>query len=98
MRTGDRPAEDHAPDPAAARTTEEFVLLLRLLKVWAGDPSLAVLGRRTGHPTSTLSDALNPRRHRLPPVELVRDFVLACGRTADEAERWTGVPISRTRR
>jgi hypothetical protein len=68
-------------------SVDEFVGFLRLLKVWAGDPSFVELQRRCGVPTSTLADAVNPRRPQLPRLETVRAFVLACGAGADLA-RW----------
>ncbi|MDR3036244.1 MAG: transcriptional regulator, partial [Kitasatospora sp.] len=49
-----------------------------MVKLRAGDPSLAELRRRTGIPVSTLYDALNPDRRRLPSLELVRALVRAC--------------------
>ncbi|WP_217549491.1 NB-ARC domain-containing protein [Streptomyces sp. GbtcB6] len=66
----------------------DFVRALRAVKLWAGDPSLEVLYRRTGVATSTLSDALNPQRRRLPSLELVRSLVLACGANAVQAAQW----------
>lgn len=35
-----------APDPAQARTLDEFALQLRSLKVWAGNPSITVITQR----------------------------------------------------
>ncbi|QDO03793.1 hypothetical protein FNV65_53910 [Streptomyces sp. S1A1-8] len=66
----------------------DFVRGLRSIKFWAGDPSLEVLYRRTGVATSTLSDALNPQRRRLPSLELVRSLVRACGANAVQAAQW----------
>lgn len=90
-------AEDHEtaparaggsmPDPALARTASEFVAYLRLLKVWAGDPSFMELRRRCGVPTSTLADAVRPGRSGIPRLETVRAFVLACGARSD-LSRW----------
>lgn len=75
------------PDPASIRAVGEFVSCLRLLKVWAGNPSFAELRRRCGVPVSTLADATNPARVRLPRLETVRAFVRACGAESDLA-RW----------
>jgi tetratricopeptide (TPR) repeat protein len=74
-------------DPADIAT---FVRALRGVKLWAGDPSLEVLRRRTGVATSTLSDAFNPQRRRMPSLELVRAVVRACGADASQAARWEG--------
>jgi tetratricopeptide (TPR) repeat protein len=78
----DFPVPDDAQDIAA------FVRALRGVKLWAGDPSLEVLRRRTGVATSTLSDAFNPQRRRMPSRELVRAVVRACGADAVHAARW----------
>jgi hypothetical protein len=74
------------PDPSLVHSVGEFVSYLRLLKVWAGDPSFVELRRRCGVPTSTLADAVNPTRPRLPRLETVRAFVVACGARADLAQ------------
>jgi hypothetical protein len=58
------------------------------LKVWAGDPSLEVLRRRSGVPSSTLADAIRVGRKRLPRLDVVRMFVRACGATAEEVTGW----------
>ncbi|GIH22722.1 hypothetical protein Aph01nite_10320 [Acrocarpospora phusangensis] len=65
-----------------------FVTELRRLKSWAGNPSLDRLRQTTGIARSTLSDALSPRRTRLPALDLVADFVRACGRPPDEVAAW----------
>jgi hypothetical protein len=89
-------AEDHevgtragrpAPDPSLVRSVGEFISYLRLLKVWAGDPSFVELRRRSGVPSSTLADAVNLSRPQLPRLETVRAFVVACGGGADLV-RW----------
>jgi tetratricopeptide (TPR) repeat protein len=83
LRTaGEFPLPDDVVDVA------DFVRALRALKLWAGDPSLEVLRRRTGVATSTLSDAFNPQRRRMPSLELVRALVRACGADAAQAARW----------
>lgn len=67
------------PDPVQATSVADFVHLLRRLKRWAGNPSLATLHRRTGLPRSTICDALRPHRTSLPRLELVQAFVRGCG-------------------
>jgi hypothetical protein len=76
------------PLPDDPDDVADFVRTLRALKLWAGDPSLDVLRRRTGVAKSTLSDALNPARRRLPPLDLVRVIVRACGADPDQAAAW----------
>ncbi|MFC7220601.1 ATP-binding protein [Streptomyces polyrhachis] len=62
----------------------EFIRGLRAVRLRAGEPSLGELGRRTSIPASTLSDALNTGRRRLPSLELVRALLHGCG--AEPAE------------
>jgi hypothetical protein len=76
------------PDPRRAGTAAEFVAQLRLLKVWAGSPSYERLARASGIPRSTLIDALGARRERLPALDVVRRFVLACGVDDKVLSRW----------
>lgn len=84
-RVGERHEE---PDPLTATTAAEFVARLRLLKVWAGDPSYERLARASGVPRSTLIDALGARRERLPSLDVVRQFVLVCGVDDEGLSRW----------
>src|SRR5690349_1193826 len=67
------------PVPAETTDLAGFVRALRDIKVWAGNPSLETLRRRTGIATSTLSDAFSMQRRRLPSIEIVRALVEACG-------------------
>jgi len=73
------------PNPSSVRDASGFVHALRLLKIWAGDPSFDQLSKHSGLPRSTLADALKVRR-RLPTVEVVRGFVAACG--VSDATDW----------
>jgi len=88
---GGDPPEFGMPDPAAATTVEDFVETLKRLRAWAGDPSLAELNTRSGGhgslPPSTVSDMLR-NEHRLPRLDLVLTFVLACGLDEDQAAAW----------
>jgi hypothetical protein len=65
-----------------------FVRALRSVKLWAGDPSLEELRRRTGVASSTLSDALSPRRRQMPSLDLVRVLVRACGADPAQVDGW----------
>jgi hypothetical protein len=86
-----------APDPESVNSIAEFIGLLRLLKVWAGDPSFQELQRRSGVPRSTLADAMSTRREQLPRMDLVRELVRACG-AGDKLARWEAAwRIIRTR-
>lgn len=71
----------NGPDPTKASTVEEFVATMRALLVWAGEPTLRELENRAGPgrlPRSSVSDALR-RADRLPKVDLLAEFVKACG-------------------
>jgi hypothetical protein len=76
------------PDPALASTPEEFIVLMRRLRAWAGNPSLKTLNQRSGGyllPPATVSEAL--RRQRLPRRrELLSAYVRACGLTDEQAQ------------
>lgn len=61
---------------------------LSSLKLYAGNPSFEELRRRSGVPSSTLSDAVRTNRNRLPRLEVVRAFVAACGGAAADLARW----------
>ncbi|GAA4522525.1 hypothetical protein GCM10023191_101890 [Actinoallomurus oryzae] len=90
-----KPPEEEAgpagpPDPATASTPEEFTMLMRRLRAWAGNPSLKTLNERSGGyllPPATVSEAL--RRQTLPRRrELLSAYVRACGLTDEEAQAW----------
>ncbi|WP_213002438.1 ATP-binding protein [Winogradskya consettensis] len=81
-------ADRKFPVPYEPSGVAEFVRALRDAKVWGGNPSLEELRRRTGIASSTLSDALNTQRRRLPPLDIVRSLVQACGADSTETARW----------
>ncbi|GIJ48791.1 hypothetical protein Val02_56770 [Virgisporangium aliadipatigenens] len=75
--TPPRPASDPA-DPGQARTLDDLIEMLRLLKLWAGDPSYGTITTRinaawtaAGRPASeltkrtTVADCFRPGRRRL---------------------------------
>lgn len=68
-----------APLPVTAETTSDFMDCLLRVKIWAGDPPVRTLSRRTGLPPSTVQDLLRRERRRLPAVEAVCTFLKACG-------------------
>jgi outer membrane protein OmpA-like peptidoglycan-associated protein/DNA-binding XRE family transcriptional regulator len=84
----ERPARPPVPVPGEVTTAAQFVDMLKLLRVWAGNPSLAALSKHgSGHlPTSTVSDMLNSQR--LPRLDLTQAFVRACGLDEDQADAW----------
>lgn len=77
-----------------------FVRQLRVLKAWAGNPSLDRLRRISGLPRSTLSDALSPKRTTLPSLDLVLRYVRACGwperRVGEWSSAWRRVQAAST--
>src|SRR6201985_3611541 len=68
-----------APLPVTAENTREFMECLLRVKIWAGDPPVRTLSRRTGLPPSTMQDFLHRERRKLPPAETVCVFLEACG-------------------
>ncbi|MFI6600154.1 helix-turn-helix domain-containing protein [Nonomuraea sp. NPDC050536] len=75
------------PDPWRATTPREYVLHLRALRAWSGQRSFYEVARAAGGrlAESTMYDALNPNRHHLPPLAIVRAIVTACGA---DVEQW----------
>ena len=67
------------PLPVTAETTREFMACLRRVKIWAGDPSVRTLARRTGLAPSTMQDLLRRERQKVPPIQAVCAFLEACG-------------------
>lgn len=80
MSTGPRPDDAHALD--------ELIAELRALKVWAGNPSLRQMEKRSGLARSTLADALSPRRKTAPALEVFRGLLRAFGVPEDETGPW----------
>jgi hypothetical protein len=87
------------PDPSLARTPAEYRRQLRALRAWAGRPGskeIARAGRGLGLlppsprdgtlASSTLYDAMDPKRLSLPPLRIVQMIVEACGAWVPE---WT---------
>jgi tetratricopeptide (TPR) repeat protein len=89
-RASDLAATEPFPGPGDPHQVADFVRSLRAVKVWAGDPSLETLRRRTGVATSTLSDAFNPQRRRMPSLDLVRAVLRACGANSSQVAGWEG--------
>ncbi|WP_117210733.1 ATP-binding protein [Allorhizocola rhizosphaerae] len=76
------------PDPSAVNDAGALLQALRELRIAAGNPSLAVLSRRTGIPRTTLHDALSLKRITLPAWELVQKITRACDCAHDEVAQW----------
>lgn len=80
------------PSPSAAARAIDFLNCLRALKIWAGDPSYAVLAQEMFQrqdfwsAKSTVASALAPSRTRLPGLDLVLEIVqgfLSLGRPGE---------------
>jgi Domain of unknown function (DUF4407)/Helix-turn-helix domain len=77
------------PAPEAISNGAQFVEGMKLLRAWAGNPSLAQLNRRSGGfglPPSTVSEML--RKGKLPRLDLVQAYVRACGLSDNQATAW----------
>ncbi|HEU5027214.1 MAG TPA: hypothetical protein VFV01_20010 [Spirillospora sp.] len=86
----DAPGWNHKPDPLGADSVPEFVEMLGDLYIWAGEPSLRELARRTGGTGvahSTFSVMLNSP-NRLPGQRTVKLFVRALGCDERDVEQW----------
>ncbi|MEV6236209.1 tetratricopeptide repeat protein [Lentzea sp. NPDC051838] len=77
-----------APRPDDAHSIEELIAQLRVLKVWAGNPSLRTMEKLSGLARSTLADALSPRRKTVPALEVFRGLLRAFSVPDDEAAPW----------
>ncbi|MGH3939156.1 MAG: helix-turn-helix domain-containing protein [Pseudonocardiaceae bacterium] len=85
------------PDPLQATTIEEFVRILRALKLNYDNLSYSEIARRTRRPASTVADVFNPQRRRLPSWQLVEAVLRALtGGDADLLtwhQAWTKVAV-----
>lgn len=81
-----RRGRDNWPRPGVGESPGQFVETMRLLRVWAGNPSLRQLQSRSQLPSSTLNDIL--RRDRLPKLHQLHSFLSACGLPADKHQEW----------
>jgi exopolysaccharide biosynthesis polyprenyl glycosylphosphotransferase len=89
VTAGSRPSEPPVPGPGEVTSAGQLVDMMRRLRAWAGNPSLAALNERSGGfllPPSTVSDML--RGQRLPRLVLLSAFVRACGLDGDQAAEW----------
>ena len=88
-----------APDPSAVTTPQEYIRELRRLKAWSGEPSLRDLQRLTGLPRSTVAEALDFRRNRLPPLDRVLSIVMALATSevvvADWEDAWKRIQMQK---
>jgi hypothetical protein len=83
------PSGQPRPDPDG--TPAQYVYGLRALRAWAGKPGRKG-GERAGYwwalPSSTMYDALNPKRTTLPPLRTVQSIVRAYLDDEDAIEEW----------
>jgi transcriptional regulator with XRE-family HTH domain len=91
---GGRVGRPEVPLNPADGPVTAFADALRALRRTAGNPTYAVLARRSGMSTSVLSEAARGRR--LPTWPTVEAFVRACGDDPREwRERWAAASSSR---
>jgi hypothetical protein len=74
--------------PAEPASPAQFVHQLRLLRAWAGQPGPKEISQRSGRKLapSTMYDALNPARTRLPSLSATSVIVRACA--PDSLDEW----------
>ncbi|MGQ0774643.1 MAG: helix-turn-helix domain-containing protein [Pseudonocardiales bacterium] len=83
------------PDPSQATTIEQFILILRSLKLNYDNLSYKEIAKRTNLPPSTVADAFDPKRRRLPSWQLVEAVLRALTRgdadLLDWHQAWTKI-------
>lgn len=81
-----------APRPDPAGTAAQYVYQLRALRAWAGNPGWKVIYARSraGYrlTSSTMYDALSPKRTTLPQLDVVMGIVSACLPGDEDAGEW----------
>lgn len=84
----DPPGMDLRPDPDAIVTPADLSGALRAYRVWAGNVSYRNLAKRSGHRYAwgTFRNVLH--RKTQPRLEMVREFLDACGCEEDYRERF----------
>lgn len=84
------PVSDGAPQPDPSASPAEFVYQLRVLRAWAGSPGPRETAQRRSRslPSSTMYDALSPRRTTLPSLRAVQLILRACLDDEDEIALW----------
>jgi hypothetical protein len=94
-----RPAGPARPSPADCQprpdpgwTPAQFIHGLRGLRAWAGNPGWDEASQRLGRwwdlPSSTMYDALSPKRTTLPPLRTARKILMACLDDMGDVDDW----------
>jgi hypothetical protein len=78
---------DLRPDPLTAQTPAQFTAALRQFRLWAGNPSLRKISRRSGTAASTLCSAL--RSTTLPTYAVVQAVITGCDGSPEDLRRFT---------
>lgn len=86
--TPDADGQDLRPDPDAIRTVPEFLEALRQYRIWAGNPSFRTLSTRCRHRVSTTAFHKAMHADELPSLEVVHDFIGACGAIEEYRQRF----------
>jgi hypothetical protein len=81
---------DGPPQPDPEGIAAEYVYQLRALRAWAGNPGRMETRQRLGQylPSSTMYDAISPRRTTLPALRTVTLIVMSCLNDEDAVEEW----------
>jgi hypothetical protein len=79
---------DLRPDPDRITTVAELLAAMRKYRAWAGNPSFRMLAARCRNHVSASVLCAALKGERLPRLEVVREFIGACGATAEYRERF----------
>jgi hypothetical protein len=80
--------------PENVTTLEEFILALRHLRAWHGNPPYKMIARRSGTPytrgiaISTISTLLNPQREKWPSWSVVSAYLSSFEISSTEQMAW----------
>lgn len=77
---------DLRPNPLDAATPSEFVEAMRRYHRWAGKPSFRAMADRAPGSPATFCSML--KGDELPRFPMLSAFIVACGGTEDEFQRW----------
>ncbi len=101
--TGEDRTVLHPPDPRQARTIDDFIVALRLLKLWSGNPSITQIARdvcrlwrAAGRPDtelparSTVGNCFLTGRRR-PNLDLLAAVINVLADDENTATQWIGV-------
>ncbi|MEO3788524.1 helix-turn-helix transcriptional regulator [Actinocorallia sp. B10E7] len=65
-------------------SVQEFMNLLKRVRVWAGQPTIREIAARAGVPPTTMSDFIQNKGDALPRLEKVIEYLQGCGVSSGE--------------